>query len=81
MAKAQTVYVALLDEGVRVWRPAPAIRLEDDVYIILRPEDYDPAGERWQYPPGTLVECEVHHDRDGDHLRAVRQAALPAQTA
>jgi hypothetical protein len=32
---SETIYVALLDEGVDVWRPVKARRLPSGVYLIL----------------------------------------------
>lgn len=81
MTKTETVFVALLDEDVSVWRPAPAIHLEDDRYILLRPDDYDPQDEHWEYPPGTVVECELRRDEEGDRLSAVRRAMLTTRIA
>ena len=68
----ETVYVALLDEGVDVWRPAPARRVDDATYEILRPPDYNAEDERWQFPPGSVVHCAARRNRDGAFLAAVR---------
>jgi hypothetical protein len=48
--RADTIYVALLDEGVDVWRPVEAKRLSADRYLIVD-QDYDPAIERWEFEP------------------------------
>jgi hypothetical protein len=52
----RTIYVALLDEGVDVWRPVEAEELGSGRYLILGqvPED-----ERWEFPPGTIVRVEM----------------------
>jgi hypothetical protein len=75
------IYVALLDEGVNVWRPAPALKVGSDRYVILRPDDYDPDFEVWEFPPGTMVECEMKRISDGEILAAVRPVALERRTA
>lgn len=75
------IYVALMDEGVNVWRPAPALRLQDDTYVVLRPDDYDPSLEKWQFPPGTLVICESKQLSDGIFPVAVRQTQDVRRTA
>ena len=68
----ETVYVPLLDEGVDVWRPAPARKVGDATYEILRPPDYDADDERWQFPLGSVVLCAPRRGADGDFLAAVR---------
>ena len=50
------IYVALLDEGVDVWRPIDAILVRDDVYQLSDSLSI-PEGEHWQFAPGTLVRC------------------------
>jgi hypothetical protein len=75
------IYVALLDEGVGVWRPAPAWRIGPRTYIVLRPEGYDPDDERWEFPPGSVVECEQRQLADGPVLAAVRATQVNRQTA
>jgi hypothetical protein len=40
IARRETIYVALLDEGIEVWRPVKARRLPDGTYLMLE-EDYD----------------------------------------
>ena len=37
----QTIYVQLLDEGTKVYRPVPAIKIQDDVYELQGAELYD----------------------------------------
>ncbi|HEV2293587.1 MAG TPA: hypothetical protein VGR35_07010 [Tepidisphaeraceae bacterium] len=77
----EEIYVALLDEGVDVWRPAPAWKIDDSTYIILRPDDYDPDDEKWEFPPGSTVICEPKAITDGTILAAVRQKELDRQSA
>ena len=73
---AEEIYVALLDEGASVWRPAPAYRVDDSTFILLRPDDYDPEDENWEFPPGAMVICEPKTIRDGEILAAVRRVDL-----
>lgn len=75
------IHVALLDEGVNVWRPAPAWQIAADTFIILRPDDYAPDMERWEFAPGTTVVCEPRQTSDGAILAAVRTAHSQRQTA
>jgi hypothetical protein len=50
-----TIYVALLDEGVAVWRPVRAESFGRDTFLLVGPV---PEGELWEFEPGALVRCE-----------------------
>ena len=56
------IYIALLDEAVDVWRSVQARDLGGDQYEIM---GIIPAGERWQFLPGTRVRCREHRFADG----------------
>ncbi len=75
------IYVYLEDEGVDVWRPAEAELLPDGSYRLLPSEDYDPEDERWQFPPGAIVECEPKRLSGGICLVAVRERKVMRRTA
>jgi len=69
-----TIYVALLNEGVDVWRPVQAEHVGNNVYqIIVQP--YDRSVERWEFEPGTRVICENIQSSEGIIYAAVRKAA------
>jgi hypothetical protein len=70
IARRETIYVALLDEGIEVWRRVKARRLPDGTYLILE-EDYDRDTETWQFGPGAIVRCrnEQRNGRPADHHR------------
>jgi hypothetical protein len=55
MPESVTVHVELLDEGVEVWRPVAAVKVGEGTYRL---EDQAPGGERWAFPPGSIVRCE-----------------------
>jgi glycine cleavage system aminomethyltransferase T len=77
MSKRDTIYVALLDEGIDVWRPVAAQKLSPDTYLIVD-RDYDPRTERWAFEPGTVVRCRKE-ERDGrEILVATEVASQPA---
>jgi len=73
MNEQDTIYVALLDEGIDVWRPVAARRLSPDRYLILD-QDYDQAIERWEFEPGTVVRCR-REDRDERQILMATEAA------
>lgn len=75
------IFVPLLGEDVEVWRPAPAWKIGADTYIVLRPDTYDPEVERWEFPPGSTVDCENRKLSDGVILAAVRLHAAARRTA
>jgi hypothetical protein len=73
MTKVVQLYVALLDEGVDVWRPVQAEHLNGNVYRILS-QAYDRTTESWQFEAGDVVLCEMVESSDGRILAATRKA-------
>jgi hypothetical protein len=67
------IYLALLDEGVDVWRPVQAEHLDANVYRILE-QPYDRTIESWQFEPGDVVLCEMIESSGGRILAATRKA-------
>jgi hypothetical protein len=78
MSEHDTIYVALLDEGIDVWRPVDAERLAPDRYLILE-QDYNPGIERWEFEPGTVVRCRKEK-RDGRSILVATEAARQTVT-
>lgn len=68
-AQSVTVYVALLNEGVDVWRPVEAEPTPAG-YRLLQTPDCDPDDEAWEFPPGSFVRCEVRRLSSGPALVA-----------
>ena len=64
------IYIALLDEGVPVWRPVRASRVSDNVYRIVD-QAYNTEEETWEFTPGTEVVCEPRSLTGGECLVAV----------
>lgn len=77
----ERIYVRLLNEGLDVWRPAPAWKIGQRTYIVLRPETYEPDDEQWEFLPGSAVECDTRELSGGASLVATRAAELNRQTA
>jgi hypothetical protein len=74
----QKVYVALLGEGVDVWRPIEAEPIEADVFRITS-EITDPE-EVWQFLPGEFVRCEEREfPEQGAALVATEKAEVPGR--
>jgi len=45
----------LLEEGTKVYRPVPAIEIENNIDEVQGFEIYDPEDEIWEFTPGTYV--------------------------
>jgi hypothetical protein len=73
MSERDTIYVALLDEGIDVWRPVEAQKLSRDRYLIVD-QAYDPGIERWEFEPGSVVRCRKEK-RDGRSILVATEAA------
>lgn len=67
-----TIYVALMDEGVDVWRPVEAVSEGESIYRLA--DDAAPADEAWEFSPGSHVRCEWRELSDGVVLVAVSLA-------
>jgi hypothetical protein len=50
------IYVALLGEGLDVWRPVDAIWLKNNLYQIIS-ENPNPGDEIWEFASGDIVHC------------------------
>lgn len=79
--KAEKIFVALLDEGVGIYRPVPAWKIDESIFIVLRPDWYDPEDEHWEFLPGSTVVCERKTISNGDILAAVRLQEVDQLTA
>lgn len=64
----ETIYVALLDEGVDVWRPVTAVRVSAGTYQI---QDSVPSDEEWEFQPLDVVRCEQRTLSGGQVLVAI----------
>jgi hypothetical protein len=64
LAEPVRIFVALMDEGVDVWRPVQARSLGGGLYRIIG-VDGDTNDETWQFPAGAVVKCEHGQFADG----------------
>jgi hypothetical protein len=67
-----TIFVELLDEGVKCWRPVSADRVSEDTYRIVGSV---PQGEVWLFQPGEIVRCTQRQFSDGTGLTAYESVA------
>ncbi len=73
VSTTETIYVRLLDEGVNVWRPVPAVPLGAGVFRLGN--DRMPE-EIWEFPPGSSVLAVAETLSDGIRLVAVTAAGV-----
>jgi len=52
---APIIYVQLLNEGTKVYKPVPAHKIENNIYQLEGFEIYDPQDEQWEFLPGAFV--------------------------
>ena len=59
------IYIELLDEGTRVWRPVEAVHIQDDLYQIIQ-ANTQPDDERWPFEADSVVRCKAKRTQEGD---------------
>ena len=74
---SETIYVYLVGEGTDVWRPTRGRRVAPMTFELLPTPGYGLAGEKWQFVPGTVVQCEERVLSGDRVLVAVRRVAVP----
>lgn len=74
MTEPVQIYVALLGEGVDVWRPIKAELVQGDTYRIVS-QPYDRTLETWQFEPGERVICKLVDSNERRILAAVKRAS------
>jgi hypothetical protein len=75
-AASVLLYVELFDEGTPVWRPARGVPVEGGFRI----EPFavgDDNGERWAFPPGSLVQARRRQFDDGEAWVACAAETTP----
>lgn len=66
------IFVYLLEEGADAWRPTEAESIGDGLFKSLPTPDYDPEDEVWEFPPGSIVQCETRQDDSGEYVVEVK---------
>jgi hypothetical protein len=74
MTLARTIYVELLDEGVRVYRPVEATPESDGSFRLPTSAAAD---ERWRFEPGGRVICERQEIGDDGEVQLVASRLAP----
>ena len=63
----KNIYIQLLEEGTKVYRPVPSFQIEDNLYEVGGVDFYDPEDEVWEFTPGTYV-LVVEKNLDGENV-------------
>ena len=71
MAKVITVHINLPDKGAGTLHPVQALSLRQGLYKILPTIDYESKGEKWEFPPGSVVRI-LEQDVDGKPIFIAR---------
>ena len=71
------IYVQLLDEGTKVYRPVPAMEVAKSIYKIKGSEIYDPENEIWEFTPNTFVRVEEQNLEGEKVLVAIKEVSYP----
>ena len=69
----RNIYIKLFEEGIEVYRPVPALQIEENIYEVRGFEIYDEDDEVWEFPPGTHVLVEKHNLDNENVLVAIKQ--------
>jgi hypothetical protein len=67
VTKTDTIYVELLEEGTKCWRPVQAEHIDGEIYRIVGKK---PEGETWPFSTGDTVKCKKQAFQDGVGLLA-----------
>ena len=71
MTAMTQIYVRLLNEGTDVWRPVAATALSDGTFVLAEITTM-PAGETWEFRPGSRVVVEAKSFDGKTEMVAVR---------
>lgn len=77
LGEVETIMIALLDEGVEVWRPVQARAIGAGLYRILGVE-MDASDETWEFPRGAVVRCELKQFEGGNVVMTAFERVLDA---
>ena len=67
------IYVQLLNEGTKVYRPVSAFEIENNIYKLEGYELYNPDDEVWEFLPGTIVVVEEQYLEGVKVLIAIKE--------
>jgi len=71
MPDAYTIYIPLVTGEALLG--TTGIKRDSQTYEVLPRENYDPAKEEWEFPPGSIVECEIEPNSFPEMLVAKRR--------
>jgi len=62
--KVNTIFILLLNEGIKVWRPVKAVKIETNIYKIMS-KNKTQDDEKWEFNYQDLVKCKQKKFTDG----------------
>ncbi len=69
----KNIYIQVLEEGTKVYRPVPAIEIENNIYEVQGYDIYDSEDETWEFLPGTYVLVEEQNLGGENVLVAIKE--------
>lgn len=70
--RIQEILVRLLNEGTDVYKKAKGLCINPRTFILLKPNDYDPDDEDWEYKPGSIIECVIEEHGGKEYMVAAK---------
>ncbi len=67
------IYIEVLEEGTKVFRPVPASKIKDNIYKVEGNDIYETHNETWAFIPGTSVVVEEQTLNGERVLMAIKQ--------
>ncbi len=72
-SNTEIIYMPLLNEGIPVWKPVEAFKLDENIFIVLD-NNHDPSIETWQFPPPSKVFC-TQQELSGEYVNVASKLA------
>ena len=73
MDNKQTIYIRVLEEETPTLCRTQGVNVGNGLYKVLPTSNYDPEDEIWEFPPGSIVRCELVDDGEEEFLLAIQE--------
>jgi hypothetical protein len=78
VSDTKQIFISLQDEGTIVLRPTQGLWVRDELYEVLPTSNYDPEDEHWEFPPGSIVRCEIV-EHNGEKILVAKELAYKTE--
>jgi hypothetical protein len=68
-----SIYVQLLNEGTKVFRPVPSLKIAELIFELRGENIYNPFDEEWEFIPGDVVLVEKKEVENDVVLVAIKK--------